>query len=334
MLRSKKFIPIFLCIVMVFTTVAIWLVVVVEKNKTKNYFYKELDLPMIYINTENNQVIASKEDYLSCNVTITNSQPEYEFENFEAKIRGRGNYSWKYYDKKPYRLKFEDKVDLFGNGAAKTWTLIANAEDATMIRNFLAYNIGNIFDNLEFTSSTQFVELYVNNEYRGVYLVCEQVQTGNNRVDISESMDTVDTGYLLEMDSHAGEEGEIEGYDYFVCEDKKFALKTPDTEDDSYNEDYLNFIKTYFESCFDALKDDDFSTIEQLIDVDSFVDSYIINELFKNKDVNGSSFYLYKDAGGKLKSGPIWDFASIQYDDDLIATTNVFRIEKNPKYPV
>lgn len=307
MKNSKKFIPIFLISVFVVVFLVVGIVVVIVNNNINKYHNEVLDLPIIRINTENNMAITSKEEYLKCQVTLSNSEDIYEFKNLDAKIRGRGNHSWQYFDKKPYKLKFEEKIDLFGNGKAKTWTLIANAVDGSMIRNYLAYNVGSILDDLSYTTSTQYVDLYVNGNYRGVYLVCEQVETGKNRVDIDESMESVDTGYLIELDAHIVNEG-VENVDYFVCEGKNFGIKTPDVEDELFNSEYLNFIKSYVQACFDAMKGDSFESIEGLMDVNSFVDSYILNELFKSCDIDFSSFYMYKDAGGKLCSGPIWDY--------------------------
>lgn len=83
-------------------------------------------------------------------------------------------------------------------GAAKKWVLLANALDESMMRNYLAFNLGKALG-LEFTSDCQFLNLYINGQYKGVYLLCEQVQEGSNRVNINTSpVGQVDTGYLLE----------------------------------------------------------------------------------------------------------------------------------------
>lgn len=270
------------------------------------YFQKDLELPVFCVNTKDSQTIESKEDYIECEVSVSNTEEKFEFQNKTAKIRGRGNTTWEY-PKKPYKLKFEEKVDLFGNGKAKTWTLIADYKDESLMRNRLAYTVGAVMENLEWTTSVKSVDLYVNNEYVGVYLVCEQVETGSNRVDIDESMESVDTGYLIELDERAYLEGELDK-DYFKVDGMSFALKTPDTEDESFNVDYLNFIKNYVTGSLSALKGESYDVILSLIDVESFAETYIIHELFKNVDVAFSSFYMYKDSGGKLCSGPIWDF--------------------------
>ncbi len=296
-------------------------------------YNKILEMPVLSINTENGKSIVSKEEYINCEVSVTNADEKFTFQNRLGKIRGRGNSTWTESNKKPYRLKFEEKTDLFGNGKSKTWTLIANYQDNSGIRNHLAYKIGHELDDLNFTTTTHFVDLWLNGKYVGVYLVCEQIEAGKNRVEIEEDLSLgVDVGYLIEQDFRAPYEG-VAGVDYFACENRYFALKYPKTDNKEYTTDHLNFIKNYFEQCFVALKGDNFADVENLIDINTFADSYFINELFKNTDVDSTSFFLYKDSGGKLCSGPIWDYDSAggnspkEHDNEtnaLVAIRNIF----------
>lgn len=276
-----------------------------------------LTLPDFYVNTKDEEEITSKEEYLTCSVTVDYEDTRYEFESAPAKIRGRGNSSWYEMPKKSYRLKFDEKTDLFGNGSAKTWTLIANYCDPSLSRNYLAYSLGSIFETQIYTTSTQFVHLYLNGKYNGVYLVCEQVQTGKNRIDIDESIDDEDTGYLIELDVR--KEG-VEDYDYFCIndthfDDRYYQIKSPDPEDveeaggESLQEKFAYYIRIYVTHSFISIAyQNTYASICELIDVESFAESYILNELFNSQDVGDSSFFLYKKKGGKLYSGPIWDY--------------------------
>ncbi|MDR1971935.1 MAG: CotH kinase family protein, partial [Treponema sp.] len=110
--------------------------------------------------------------------------------------------------KKPYRLKFIEKQKLFGLTKAKSWVLLANAGDKTLIRNSIAFEMGQRFD-LPFTNHYIPVELVLNGEYRGSYLLTEQIQTGKGRVDIvddyDEDEDMADE-YLVELDNYYDEE--------------------------------------------------------------------------------------------------------------------------------
>ena len=258
------------------------------------------DLPLIVINTENNVPVISKEFYVSCSVSVDSKDYNFSFENAEAQIRGRGNTSWDS-PKKPYRLKFTEKTDLFGNGAAKNWTLISNYTDLSLIRNYLAYSVAADFDSLTSTSTVEFVELYMNGEYLGVYLLCEQVEVHENRVNVTESWDSYDTGYLVELDARK------DGV-YFELDGKYYVVKDPDTDDIMYQEEYTNFIKSYMEQCLNALNGDDYSRVEELMDTKTFAQAYLVFEIFNCVDVGYASFFMHKDAGGKLCCGPVWDF--------------------------
>lgn len=288
---------------------------VTENTIFTAYFrIKELELPIIRIETDNHEEVVEKELYLPCSVTISNTETAYMFENRRGKIRGRGNSTWNF-DKKPYKLKFESKTDLFGNGAAKTWTLIANYYDRSLIRNELAYKVGAQFDYIKDTTTTvQSAELYFNGVYQGVYLICEQNEVGKTRVNIEDALTPVaaDTGYLLELnDSFTLEDDGIEGRDWFRINTLPYVIKSPDFDkvtDESEIYKYVDYIKGYMQECDNALTSKNYASVQQFIDVNTFADSYILNELFKSVDVGVSSFFLYKDVNGKLCSGPVWDY--------------------------
>ena len=280
---------------------------------TANFAYDFLELPVFVIETENSEPILSKEDYVQCKVSVLNADEKYCFDNYTAQIKGRGNSTWGL-DKKPYKLQFVEsevngkKVNLFGNGKAKTWTLIANHLDLSLSRNALAFEIGSVIDEIsDTTSTTQAVEVYLNGSYDGVYLICEQMQTGENRVDIEESLeDGINTGYLIELDYRIRSEGDL-GVEYFEARGVPFALKTPDPEDELYSTEFLEYIENYFNQCFDMLEAD-YDAASTLIDMESFASGYVLHELFKTVDVCYSSFYVHKDKDGLLRCGPIWDF--------------------------
>ncbi len=271
--------------------------------------------PNFYVNTDYGRIINSKETYIHCLVSTNNS--EYEITDIDAGIRGRGNSTWAW-DKKPYRVKFDSKVDLFNNGKAKSWTLIANHCDLSLSRNYLAFLLSRNTDSLEFTSSAVFVNFYLNNQYQGLYLVCDQIQSGKTRININEELNgnPSDTGYLIEMDvaDRVTFEGGIKDKDFFTLgsdTSKAYVLKTPDTKDVNYDVIYLDYIKYYMTDVYTYLisqaSEENYNALSNLIDMNTFADTYILSELFNNCDV-GWSMYMYKDKDEKLKSGPIWDF--------------------------
>ena len=126
----------------------------VESDLNISARFKELtyEYPTLYIITEDYKDITSKEEYINCTISVDDiNYPEYNLNCSKARIKGRGNSTWGM-PKKPYRIKFDEKTNLFGNGENKDWTLIANYCDPSQIRNYLAYSIGSIFDNLYYTT--------------------------------------------------------------------------------------------------------------------------------------------------------------------------------------
>lgn len=268
----------------------------------------------------------TRETYVQSSITITNTDDEYCMSDVKSQFRGRGNGSWwDSGDKKGYKIKFDKKQSLFGREKNKHWVVIAcaNFNDITMSRNYLAYNMaGELFSNIEYATEARWIDLYVNNEYRGVYLLCEHVRVGAGRVDIDSQYGVEDTGFLVEYDAYATGE---EGVDYFRINGVKhgFTVKSPDPEDYAVEgniskADYMKqvaYIKDYVSQVYQAALGRNYEAFAALADVDSFIDMYILHELFKNVDTGYSSFYLYKKPGGKLYAGPPWDFdATTNFD--------------------
>lgn len=275
---------------------------VVEDNPETDFL-----LPEIHITSE-----AGKENidmgYTSCIFTVTNTTLNYCLADVEGKIRGRGNSTWEYFDKKPYKIKFVEKQNLFGMGDEKEWVLLANAVDYTLMRNEIAFGLGRIMG-LQYTPKCQWVQLFYNEEYLGLYLLCEQVKTGINRVNIEIPYEPgdVDISYFIELG------GELDGFtlpivegaennweDYFSCE-----ILYP--ESDIITKDQMEYISTYLQLVNTAILTKDWDEIMDLVDMDSFVDWYLVNEIILNGDM-GWSMFAYKPQGDKLYLGPLWDF--------------------------
>lgn len=149
------------------------------------------DLPVVYVNTENNAEIASKEEYIKAtckiqgNASFTNADQLYDG---DIKIKGRGNYTWEH-PKKPYAIKLDDKTDILGMGANKHWALIAEYVDPTHIRNEVIPQLSEAMG-MEYTAECQPVVLVLNGEYNGLYHLSENVRIGTARVNIFDWEDT------------------------------------------------------------------------------------------------------------------------------------------------
>lgn len=305
-----------------------------EKNLTLTAVWLELtNMPSMFIELSdksgNTYPLSgvNRETYVDSKISLTNTEENFEFSNLKSSFKGRGNGSWTDSgNKKGYKIKFDKKQSLFGRAANKHWVIIAcaNFDDVSMSRNYLAYNMGNeVFDNIEYSTQATWIDVYVNGDYRGVYLLCEHVRVGTGRIDIDSDYLTENfenTGYLIEYDAYYGNNGAREGVDYFKVPGLKYAftMHSPDPEDcadekeggkgEAYYRNQVKYIQNYVAQVYRAALSGDYTTFEKLADADSFVDMYILHELFKNVDTGYSSFYLYKKPNGKLYAGPPWDF--------------------------
>lgn len=267
-------------------------------------------IPALSIQTDNGEEITSNEDYLSVTVSSGATSDLYTFTDLPASIRCRGNYTYSSVPKKSYRLKFDEKINLFGQdeGKAKNWILLANFTDRSLMRCDAAFTMASVLDNIQEVTSSGYVRLFINGKYRGIYQLCEQHTVSSHRIDIEEQPDVLDSDYFLEMDAYATG---TEGVDYVFVERKKFAIKNeqihPDAAD--YLRDYLNQVN-------EAIRSGDETAVCELVDIDSFVDMYILQEFVRNVDAGWSSFYMIKEGGGKLRLTWPWDF-DLAYGNDV-----------------
>ena len=156
-------------------------------------------IPAIHITTEGGVPILSKEDYVRATVTVVGGESGDALSEVGARIRGRGNSTWRFFDKKPYRLKLDAAADLLGLGREKDFVLLANAGDPTMLHNYTFFGLAKLLGDTVTTNAT-FVSLYLNGEYCGMYLLCEQCEVSEERVPIDEGKSGLaDVGYLIEF---------------------------------------------------------------------------------------------------------------------------------------
>lgn len=217
-----------------------------------------------------------------------------EIETQPITIRIRG-FSSTWVSKKAYNIKFAQKVSLFGMDAGKKWCLISNAYDKSLLRNAIAMEYAEKL-NISYVSSTRMCKVYLNDTYLGVYLAMEPVSEGNGRVEID-----LDNGDFLIERSRLREEA---GVTYLTTNRGfRFEMNEPETPEPAA----LAAITEYLNQVEDAVRTLDHTVYEEYIDVKSFVDFYILHELFKDIDFSQySTRYYRKD--GILYAGPPWDF--------------------------
>lgn len=268
-------------------------------------------LPKIYIRTKNGVEKIDHGVYTPVSVSMTNS--DEDFSNVDAEIKGRGNSTWYSFDKKPYKIKFAKKINLFGMGKRRDWILLANAMDHTLMRNYLAFYIAANLDE-PYTSGSQWVHLFINGKYEGVYLLCEQTESGPHRVDIEtvHTEDDTDVGFLVEYGGSADvNENKFFKFEtvkgnniHYQMTDHLAVIKYPKGAD--CTDEQRDYISMYANEVNWAIMKKQWSKITYLVDIDSFVNYFIVEEILLNNDM-GWNFFFYKPAGGKLCLGPHWD---------------------------
>ena len=316
----------------------------------KSYTFNFADkLPSIHIETTLGRDYIAKNNAKDTDVKITvinqNGSFEYADTTKTSTIKVRGN-ATKAYAKKPFQIKLTEKADLYGMGESKTWILLANYDDQSLIRNNVMYKIGELLGmhTCEFKS----VDLWMDGQYYGVYLLCEKVNISSERINITEleklndalnptyqkSAVKVSTGikntiiteytyipgvvnpvditggYLVELDNNYWESELC----YFVTRNgSHYVVKSPEYA----SKEQMEYIATLFGEMEEAIMS---STgynrlgkhYSEYVDVDSLAYAYIAAELGRNYDAGSSSMYFYKDADkngefSKIVKGPLWD---------------------------
>jgi len=268
----------------------------------------ESGLPVIKINTQNGVEIESREIYVNMTFSLTdpnNPRNNVTKTNMKDLIRGRGNDSWANPNahKKSYRIKFDKKTILFGLEAAKSWNMIAQYRDPTLLFNVVAFELGNRFA-LPFNHSFHFVELYLNGEYKGNYLLTEHNQVGAGRVDIDEN-----EGWLVELDQYYDTEPKFMTTNY----DIPVMIKSPEFEPADISNPMCDFVRNEINALTHAVASPDFpeNGYRNLINISTFIDFIMINEITNNKEiVSPGSIYMHKDKDDLINMGPLWDFDS------------------------
>lgn len=222
-----------------------------------------------------------------------------KFESFEGvEMKGRGNWTWGIEEqKKPYQIKFEDKVDLLGMGRARKWYLLANYLDASYLRNETALYVADMLG-MRYSYDGEYVELYVDGDYRGLYYLTRAVEVGKGTVDLKNPL-----GVLVELDNIYGQTE-----DYYKTGNGDTMVVKDAVNKDLKKEAMESFLKSYnrFEL---AVQEGDYAMVEELVDVESMAQYYLLSEFIVNPDAYWTSFYFYKDGeDDKIHAGPGWDF--------------------------
>ena len=214
----------------------------------------------------------------------------------EIEMKGRGNGTW-VREKKPYQIRFNQKVDLFGLGRARKWNLLANHADDSYLRNDLAFKLAEMLG-MEYRMEGKYVELYVNNEYRGLYYLTHAVEIGKNTVNLKNPM-----GVLVELDNYYGR-----WEDHYETNDGNLMV-LEDVVSKDLSEVAMNDFVEVFNELEEAIEARNYEKIKELTDIRSFAQYFLLSEISVNPDAYWTSLYFYKDGPEDvIHVGPGWDF--------------------------
>jgi len=272
------------------------------------------------------------------------------FDGLLTQIKARGNSTFNYYPKKAYQIKLDKKTDLLGtNEKVKTWVLLACYNDATMMRDKffkdLATGIG-----MDYAISSTWVNLYYDGEYRGVYLLGEKVSVGSTGVNITDmeeayEKENPDYGKGMELAEGVNSYGQIYQYTenvteienisggflieknhdfydeasgFYTAQGMGFNVKSPEWAGQKAMEYISDYYQAFENAVYATDKDGNYTGFNdetgkyyyEYCDLESLIQTYLIQQLSQNVDAYASSFYFYKDKDDIMYAGPVWDMDS------------------------
>ena len=257
--------------------------------------YPYADLPRIVIETENFAQIRNRETEIPAKIQVyKNAAPESGI--MDIKIRGRGNSSFGA-PKYSYKIKFNSSTRFLDFPKGKSWDLISNYIDKSLIRNHISFKLANLLKTSYAPRST-FVELFLNRQYMGVFLLTEHVTVSKNRVNIPP----VESSFLFEM-----EPPENDGNLYISTKiGSSFRIHYPENQDNPYIDSLISFLDDWENYLYYSSKKEQ---MDKWFDFDEYIKYYWIQEFSKNNDAAYTRIiYFTWQKNGIIKMGPVWDF--------------------------
>jgi hypothetical protein len=289
--------------------VALILSDIIGKRKTahiKGEIYTEFDVyiddtfPSLHINSLRDPFTAGRTNWHDGTVSLSNAAEGHNFTNINAAIRGRGHSTWaRGREKRPLRLRFDVPRYFLGSAYAHSdWVLLANHFDMSMLRNRTAFHLASLLG-CEYVPFSRFVHLYINGEYFGVYQLTDERNAERGRIELAYDTNPARCEYLFELNGHAIgwlADQYTENVDYFMMDGFAHSVRFPERR---LRNAHVYYLHTFAEMVSKAIHSRDFAAIEKVIDMQSFVNFYIVQELFKNIDVGEFSVFMtVRNSGG------------------------------------
>lgn len=282
-------------------------------GKTVQKYPRLTNLPVLYITLDRGKQVSDipHGSYISGQYTFVSDYVEDSYYELPLSIKGRGNYSWSFVQK-PYSLKLTEKADFLGMGAAKKWVLVTVSSDRTMMRNYMTQKFAKTLG-LPGTCDNEYVDVVVNGSYLGTYVLTEKIEIGKNRIDVPK-----DQGILFEIEMvyrHSCENCVVL-YENRKSPDNSVHLELKAYKDEDMHswsraerDRNLDGLQNYFDRIAIAMQRDDYKTLQKYLDLNSFVNWYLLNEITRNYDsAFVTSCYCFIDEHNVLHMGPCWDY--------------------------
>lgn len=281
----------------------------VWKTDKREYYFQVLTstgLPSVMITAENiweieNPQLVSAQKYVEMGtIRIMDTQGNIVLDEKMENFKTRGNVT-RIIDKKPFTFTLTEPVSVCGMEKATKWILLANATDGSYLRNKIVLDIADAATT-EYVPGAEYVDLFINGEYRGMYLLTEVAETGENRVPIKQ-----ENGWFMELEME--ERRTYADYSFVTGQGQAIALHTDVLPDDLEQEKLQKAIKRAEEViCFG---EQGHLKLEDVIDIESWAYVWAVQEIAGNCDVGITSQFFYtkeKSENAMLYAGPVWDF--------------------------
>lgn len=309
-----------------------------HEGKKETYaisFMRASAISSMFINTESGSMEAIHADKMyeeAGDIMIMTSGGSMEYAGALERISGRGNSSWEY-SKKPYAIKLKESQDLCGLQKGKKWNLLPIWREGNKMNTKVMFDIA-AAAGLLYTPESTWVDLYLNNEYAGIYLLCESISVSGGRVEIFDlenenkvlnpdmewathfddatekgyelpvNPENISGGYLIEKDLEAYYKEEKVGF--ITDRGTEFTITAPQHA----SREQVSYIRNYIQN-IEILLQEKSENINDYINIESFSAKYLVDEISLNFDTNITSMYFYKDKNNDfLYAGPVWDYDS------------------------
>jgi hypothetical protein len=314
--------------------------------------FTDSNLPIVIISTLNNSSIPDQPRVLATMKVIDSGSAQRNYVsdqndltklnyngNIEIEIRGSSSQSL---PKKQYGLTTlqadnvtNNNVSLLGMPEENDWVLNSLPFDASLIRDYISYELSRRIGN--YAPRTKYCEVIINGSYQGLYMLQEKIKVDDNRVDIikmnatDNTLPDVSGGYIIKADKVTSEDPSAWAMNTYLGTFTDFVHESPNSN--SITSAQHTYIKSVFDKLASGAKNTSFSDgYPSVIDVPSFIDFMLVNELSSNVDAYQFSTFFHIDKNGKLRAGPLWDL-NLTYGNDLTfwgldrSKTNVWQFQ-------